>query len=234
MECRSRDRNSHLLPNMLRCTRTVTSAKRYEVHTPRVEQPSQKADPTMPHPTSTDLVIGKMPDPTRPVLFLDFDGVINLGGHCTPPEGETRRMIHKWRAIPREGEWESFVCDKIFFSYYQEVADALRDLNCVWITSWKDLTQSKLNPMLGYDFGYVDLRYRGPSDFGSHGKMLYIGEVVKELGIKEYVVCDDDLSDAGRWLSQDTGVKGTVIAPDPEIGLTAKDCARIRRIMREE
>lgn len=179
-----------------------------------------------------DIIVGKQPDFSRPVVFLDFDGVINLGGHYKPPEGEARHIVHRWRGIPRVGEWQDFVCNTIHMSYYQEVADALRSLNCVWISSWKNLTQSKLNPMLGFDFGYVDWKYRGLSDWGQHGKALGISKAVKATGGCDWIVVDDDMWGMQEALEYETGCKGTVIVPDPLIGLTEGECARLVKLAR--
>lgn len=181
----------------------------------------------------SQLIIGKMPDFTRPVLFLDFDGVINMGGHYTPPAGETRHIVHKWRGIPHKGEWENFICDRIHVSFYEEIVDALRDMNCVWISSWKNLTQTKLNPMLGFDFGYVDWKYRGLSDWGMYGKAEGVSQVVNAAGGCEWIVIDDDMAAMKEVIELETGISGIVIAPDSEYGLTLDECTKIQDLCAE-
>lgn len=179
----------------------------------------------------SELIIGKRPDFSRRVLFLDFDGPVNLGGHYEPPEGETRHVVHKWRGIPRTGEWKDFICNTIHISYYREVADMLRDMNCLWITSWKDLTQSKLNGMMDFDFGYVDWNYRGTSDWGEHGKSLAIGQIVRATGCDWLVVDDQIGEDLRKWIEQESGKPGEVIPADFELGLSLEEMAKIRELM---
>lgn len=181
-------------------------------------------------PITDELVIGKKPDFSRRVLFLDFDGVINLGGHPHLPENETRKLIKKWRSIPRTGEWEDFICSTIHMAYHPEVVDMLRDLNCVWISSWKDLTQTKLNPMLDFDFGYVNWKYRGFSDWGFHGKVAAVGKIVHETGC-EWAVVDDDVGRVPEVLFEECGGTGLVIAPDTDLGLSVEECEAIKRAM---
>lgn len=177
-----------------------------------------------------ELIVGTRPDFSRRVLFLDFDGPINLGGHYEPPEGEARHVVHRWRGIPKTGEWEDFIVDTINVSYYEEVADLFRDLNCLWITSWKDLTQTKLNPMLGYDFGYVDWKYRGPSDWGWHGKSAAVAKIVKATGC-DWLVVDDDLKAFQDSIEHESGVAGEVISPDSLLGTSIEEMEEIRRLM---
>lgn len=180
-----------------------------------------------------ELLVGKRPDFSRRVLFLDFDGPINLGGHYEAPEGECRTLVHKWRGIPRTGEWEDFIAHTINLSYYEEVARLFGGLNCVWITSWKDLTQSKLNPMLGYDFGYVDWKYRGPSDWGGHGKANAIGKIVKETGC-DWLVVDDELGQFKDLIEHESGIAGEMICPDGFLGTSFDEMDEIMRLMTKD
>ena len=177
-----------------------------------------------------ELIVGKRPDFSQRVLFLDFDGPINLGGHYEPPVDETRHIVHKWRGIPKTGEWENFIVSTINLSYYEEVADLFRDLNCVWITSWKDLTQTKLNPLLEYDFGYVNWKYRGLSDWGWHGKTHAVAKIVKETGC-DWLVVDDDLGPLKDTIEHESGIAGEMICPDSVLGTSIEEMKEIKRLM---
>lgn len=179
-----------------------------------------------------ELIVGKQPDWSRRVLFLDFDGPINLGGHYEPPEDEERHIVHTWRGIPHTGEWKDFVCRTLHLSYYQEVADLFRDLNCVWISTWKDLTQSKLNPLLDYDFGYVDWKYRGPSDWGMHGKSSAIATLVKATGC-DWLIVDDELEQFHDIIEHESGKAGELIAPNSWTGTSLDEMEEIVHLMTE-
>lgn len=180
----------------------------------------------------SELIVGKRPDFSRRVLFLDFDGPINLGGHYEPPEGETRHIEHAWRGIPKTGDWADSLISTIHLSYYAEVADLFRDMNCLWISTWKDLTQSKLNPLLGYDFGYVDWRYRGTSDWGGHGKSSGVAKIVKATGC-EWLVVDDELDGFQEVIEHESGKAGEIVIPDMDLGISEEEMSLIRSLMRD-
>lgn len=180
--------------------------------------------------TLSELIVGKRPDFSRRVLFLDFDGPINLGGHYKPPEGESRHIEHAWRGIPKTGEWANSIVNTIHMSYYREVVDLFRDLNCIWISTWKDLTQTKLNPLLGYDFGYVDWKYRGLSDWGGHGKSNGISKIVKATQC-EWLVVDDELIRFKDIIEHESGKAGEMICPDMLLGTSTDEMLRISSLM---
>ena len=127
-----------------------------------------------------DLIIGKQPDFTRTVLFLDFDGVVNCFDNRIYKDA-----IHKKVIIKDDNGLQ--------IAYRPHVVDSLRNLNAVWCTSWKSMTQTVLNPLFNYDFGYVNWLYRGFSDNGFYGKQLAIEKLIQmHPECPSLVIADDD------------------------------------------
>lgn len=165
-----------------------------------------------------ELIKGKMPDAVRPLVFLDFDGVVNLFRRDGRDD-----VVRKTIFVPGGSDAFLNADREVEIAYRQEVADTLRPLNCLWITNWKARTQDVLNPVLGFDFGYVDWLYRGLSDSGCYGKKLGIERASAMLGLSEYAVADDVFY---GW--EDAFPPGVLlIAPDPEEGLSDAELAKI-------
>lgn len=170
------------------------------------------------------IIIGKQPDFSKPVLFLDFDGVLN----AIPFKSDSLSNNYTLEKVHVADRNLSRTV-KLYIDY--DIVDMIRKMNCVWCTSWKEMTQTKLNPLLNVDFGYVDWRYRGPSDYGYYGKVNGIEKVCKETNC-DYAVLDDDFyATKGDAIEDIIGRKGLVIAPQPETGVTRDEMAIIRRFM---
>lgn len=174
------------------------------------------------------LIIGNKPDFSMPVVFLDFDGVINIYADDFDSLDGNRTIVRKQCMVPRASSFGQSEPLEIDVFYDQEVIDAIRDMNCVWLTSWKEFTQDRLNPMLDLDFGYVDWKYRGFSDAGKYGKELYVRNVVEATDC-DWVVVDDEFFGMDEVLSMETKKEGLVIMPDSSVGLMLDQVDEIRR-----
>ena len=182
------------------------------------------------------MIHGKQPDFTRPVLFLDFDDVVNIfddrrddpdcGLHFE--EVVVPRNTASPHGFPiQEDRHMTFVFD-------DEIVERLRVLNAVWLTSWKELTQKYQNPVLGVDFGYVDWYYRGFSDGGMYGKADAIGEAIKEYGIKAFAVADNCFYGVEELIACHAGgAEHIVVAPPsyPGHGLSPDDLDRLEEFL---
>lgn len=168
------------------------------------------------------LVIGNLPDFRKPVAFIDFDGVLNVFPDSRTVNSD--RLVNKRiRGIRRDMPCEQ---NSIHVKYDPEIIAALKGINAVWCTSWNQLTQNKLNPLLGLDWGYVAWKYRGPSDSGVYGKTLYIARISNLTGCK-WVSVDDALIGFKDILASETGRDGLLINPADNEGLTLEDIERI-------
>lgn len=181
-------------------------------------------------------IYGKQPDFTRPVLFLDFDDVINIF--------DERRddlecgLRFEQIIVPRgtENPHGNPISEdrRLTFVFDEEIVARLRPLNAVWLTSWKGLTQKYQNPVLDTDFGYVEWSYRGLSDSGMYGKAAAIGEVVEKYGIKAFAVADNCFEGVENLIDHHAGgAKHIVVAPPSYIGcgLTSDDLDRLEEFL---
>ena len=169
------------------------------------------------------LIVGKMPDFSRPVIFLDFDGVISPI-HVEDFPDDKRNIISNYDNNVAKELHKGF---EIF--WFSELADFLRDKNCVWISSWKNETQTYLNPLLGFDFGYIvspsvyDKRFE---NCDISGKLQGMYQIIEASGC-DWVLLDDEAEFDGDVLV-DLGIKsGLVVCPYPFGCLTVENCEEI-------
>lgn len=163
-------------------------------------------------------IIGRQPDPARPVLFLDFDDVVNVFGRYREYAGVRHATVDIGgrRELSSGGSGE-----EVEIAWNEPIVSVLRDANAVWCTSWKSLTQEVLNPALDLDFGFLDWKYRGPSDYGEHGKAAAIAEAVRQGGFPAFAVADDSMGEFGLYFDAVLPeVPHLVIAPKRDMGLT--------------
>ena len=172
-------------------------------------------------------VVGKQPRWDEPVLFVDFDDVVNVFGRYREYPGVMHAVVdtsNAGRSLAGSSETE--------IAWNQPIVSALSKMNAVWITSWKHLTQSVLNPVLDLDFGYLDWLYRGPSDYGAFGKSAGIIEAVMGNGCPAFAVVDDSM---GRFASVFSNalpdVPHKIIAPKRDMGLTLPQIAELLQFL---
>ena len=180
----------------------------------------------------TELIVGNIPDFTRPVLFLDFDDVLNIFCGEDIPEGCFKTSV-TISAGTQRGMAGAINQDKVMTLVLNEsVLNSVRMMNAVWLTSWKRLTQDILNPMLNFDFGYVDWNYRGLSDSGEYGKLSAIESIIRCGKPPAFAVVDDSF-----YLMKDMFertfpfVDSLVIAPYGNIGISADELAELEQFM---
>lgn len=171
------------------------------------------------------IVVGKMPDFSKPVAFIDFDGVLNVF-----PDSNRENNTEMLTATHVSLDGLGFGDDGILVRYDERVVKAIRNLNALWCTSWKAHTQNCLNPAFGIDWGYVDWHYRGLSDPGVYGKIDSLTEVVRETGC-DFACIDDDFFGCGGMKDVITSNAGkeplAVIVPDTRIGLQLEDIEKL-------
>ena len=180
-------------------------------------------------------IIGKQPDFTRPVLFLDFDDVINIFNDYVHvnPTGLHRETVVIPKGTHRPGGGPIPEDKKMPLLWDDEVVNILRGLNAVWISSWKHLTQNLLNPVLGFDFGYADWHYRGFSNPSHDGKRLAVEEIVEHNRIPAFVVADDSFFSGEADMI--VGVDGMIVSPRYDgNGLIKEDALEIKAFMETE
>jgi hypothetical protein len=180
-------------------------------------------------------IIGKKPDFTRPVLFLDFDDVINIFSDTIrkDPTGFCQKTVifKKGTNKPDGGLLSSD--REMHLVWNGAVVDVLRGLNAIWISSWKHLSQSVLNPLLEFDFGYADWKYRGFSNPSHDGKRLAIEQIVNDNNIPAFAIADDSF-----FQNEDkmiVGVDGLIKVPEyGGAGLSQDDARAIRQFLEAE
>lgn len=170
---------------------------------------------------------GTPPDFFRPVLFLDNDGVINVDGIDRDKRPELK---HADIPIKDCSEFASYEHSTVTVYWDPVIVDAVRNMNVIWMTSWRRMAASKLNPVYGFDFPYVDWKYRGLSDYGQYGKAAAVGNIVRLTGC-DWVVVDDDFTNYLDVLELECEKNGVVIVPNFELGITRTELAMLKRIM---
>lgn len=167
----------------------------------------------------------KMPDFMRPVLFLDHDGVINLDAEMEP---DAPGISSEYINFPEDCAFYQVSHNTTVF-WRTSIVEALRDTNSIWCTNWKQEAYTILNKIYNYDFSWIDWKKRGMSDWGTYGKALYIGNIVRATGC-DWVVIDDDFVDGYSdllYLETDTtdqsDYTGLIIAPKAEVGLSNEE-----------
>lgn len=133
------------------------------------------------------LIVGDVPKSGQPVLFLDFDDVLNVARF------DSDVLNSNWMSDKSSYNFDAeknitvntksgdvSVNIRISSEMISDIKKLLDDgIALLWLTSWKSHTRL-LNEILGLSdnasrsIGYVDWRYRGFSDDGRFGKVEYL------------------------------------------------------------
>lgn len=196
--------------------------------------------------------VGRPVPQDRPVLLLDFDGVINVFHKpgfdplTAKPEPITDAYgIDRDQLVTvdtKTGQWEpgAHRADGTGRQYHVRYASRLVSdildaeasglLTVIWLTSWKRFAPLKLEPTLGMRIpgmrgrAYADWIYRGFSDDGSHGKVDWISRAYETGALTVPFVSADDSRTVGELLRRN-GVDGRhMVAPSiPRLAITTDE-----------
>lgn len=173
------------------------------------------------------IIVGDIPQRNQPVLFLDFDDVVNVVplhdfdsfdncGSSIDTQNDTYDFdIEKRLDIGTESGRDVHINIRVSSEMIDDIKSILDNgAALLWLTSWKSHTVT-LNDVLGFagnnkrTIGYVDWKYRGFSDSGMFGKVEYI----RNLYRADYVDEDKPLLDAtNRFVSVDNEFLTPIIA----------------------
>lgn len=177
-------------------------------------------------------------DSSKPTVFLDVDGVVNVLGRGVR-EQETVRYRSKELRVIEPGYMSRYNernTDRFVVVYDVRVADWLKQVveqaNLVWLTSWKQYAPILIDNMLGVDScGMLWQRPRF-SELNIVAKHRVLAEFVNAHSLKNFLWVDDELNDAyfeSAWqmLEEKTGlIAGTdfyTVSTDNNIGLQVAD-----------
>lgn len=173
---------------------------------------------------------------TRPVLYMDFDGVVNFVGSRT-----RHTKVAGLGYLRRNGVWANKTPDETWkathsygeryfnLNWSAELVRKLDELNAdwLWLTSWKEDAPEFLDPMLGVkSAGALDWDYSKATNF-NHALKFVALLADQDANPRPFVWVDDEATvafDADAFL---TPVPHLVVCPDDEVGLTADDLAAI-------
>jgi hypothetical protein len=145
---------------------------------------------------------------TRPILFVDVDGVISLFGF-TPD-------VHK---LPGPLHWIDGVAHCIPDSIGGRLSRLAGDFDLVWATGWEERANEHLPFLLGLPFRELPcLVFDGRAVFGSaHWKLDAIDEYA---GDRPAAWIDDNIDDACRRWAAGRGAPTLVVQTLSAVGLT--------------
>lgn len=129
-------------------------------------------------------IVGDIPESGQPVLFLDFDDVLNVSAPnpdfpCPPiDEGDKPYVFDMERRLDvcTGSDRKAFVPIRVSSEMIGDIRSLLDDgAALLWLTSWREQTVL-LDSIFGFGgdgmtVGYVDWRRRGLSDYGMFGKV---------------------------------------------------------------
>ena len=174
-----------------------------------------------------DIFIGKMPDFSRPVIFLDFDGVVSpVDYERAYKNRENRKFVSDKDLL----KGRNLIVPWSPLPFYMDVIEFLREQNCLWITSWQDATQDVLNPLLGFDFGYIKTKNIHGRRFVNKNiayKLEAVAQTVERFGC-DWILVDDDARYKKDPLESVGLRSGFYIAPDSYKGLSEDECKKIK------
>jgi hypothetical protein len=147
---------------------------------------------------------------TKPLLFVDIDGVISLFGF---PAGD----------VPARCSWHQV--DGIVHLLSHDAADHLlalgADFELVWCSGWKDRANDHLPHVLGLG-PYPHLTFGESPD---HWKLA---AVMAHAGSRPLAWIDDDVNDAVRAWARERAAPTLIVETAPSSGLTAALAEHLR------
>ena len=154
---------------------------------------------------------------TRPILFVDVDGVLSLFGF-TPDIRELPGPLH----------WVDGVAHCIPPSAGPRLARLADDFELVWATGWEDRANEHLPYLLDLPFPSLPvLRFDGRAVFGSaHWKLDAIDEYAGE---RPAAWIDDNFNEACRFWATEREAPTLLVHTDPAIGITDDHVKKLER-----
>jgi hypothetical protein len=145
---------------------------------------------------------------TRPILFVDVDGVISLFGFS--PD------LH---ALPGPLHWIDGVAHCIPESVGERLSRLADDFELVWATGWEERANEHLPFLLGLPFQELpSLHFDGRAVFGSaHWKLDAIDEYA---GTRPAAWIDDNIDDICRKWAAGRAAPTLIVQTLPAVGLT--------------
>lgn len=173
----------------------------------------------------------------RPVLYMDFDGVLNFFGSRTAHRKLSGGLGHLrrgdvWAAKAADGELKptEFGGSHSFeLNWSGELVRKLRALNTdwLWLTSWKADAPKFLDPRLDVvSDGWLDWEYSAASGW-NHALKFNALLVDQDANPRPFVWLDDEATgafDADAFL---TPVPHLVLRPSELVGLTMGDLLEV-------
>lgn len=196
--------------------------------------------------------IGRPVPHDRPVLLLDFDGVINVFRKpdfdplaAKPSPITDAYDIDRRQSVSIDTRTDPWAFDtypaggierKYRIRYASKLIADILDaedaglLTVVWLTSWKKFAPLRLEPMLGMRLpgmrghAYADWLYRGLSDDGSYGKASWVGDAYDTGALAVPFVSVDDSYTVGELLRARTDGGSYRVAPSvPRLAITTDE-----------
>lgn len=169
---------------------------------------------------------------TRPVLYMDFDGVVNFVGSRTRHRKEAGlgylRRNGVWANKTPEDTWKAThgYGQRYFnLNWSAELVrklDAL-DADWLWLTSWKADGPEFLDPLLGIESaGWMDWDYSAATGFNHEMKFPAL-VADQAANPRPFVWVDDEATVAFDASALPVEVPHLVLTPDDAVGVTATD-----------
>jgi hypothetical protein len=154
---------------------------------------------------------------SRPILFVDVDGVISLFGFA-PTIGELPGPLH----------WIDGVAHCIPDGVGERLVRLSDRFELVWATGWETRANEHLPFILGLPFGELPcLRFDGRAVFGSaHWKLDAIEEYAAD---RPAAWIDDNIDDSCRHWATSRDAPTLIVETSSAIGLTDEHVAQLLR-----
>jgi hypothetical protein len=184
---------------------------------PRAFRLNKKASPSstqvVPRYQKSDTLVTE--ETSRPILFVDVDGVISLFGF-SPGAGQLPGPLH----------WIDGVAHCIPDDVGARLVTLADRFELVWATGWEERANEHLPFILELPFRELPtLVFDGRAVFGSaHWKVDAINEYAGE---RPAAWIDDNHTDAGRRWADERAAPTLLVSVDPAIGWTRADVDRV-------